>query len=184
MAQIKQLCCLGLGAEATAPALIRLLLRLIPGFSASVFFSDESGELVKIYDENPALTEVGPLYVSEFHNRRETETWIGFTESFRRGLVGMTVDQLIKVDRRTWERSDMYNLIFRPLGYDGGLRLAVRDRGRRSAGSRSRAAPASRTSRRATSTSWSRSSPISRMHSGKARNMRRSSRAMPRRTRG
>ncbi len=42
----------------------------------------------------------------------------------------MTVDQLIKVDRRTWERSDIYNLIFRPLGYDGGLRLAVRDRGR------------------------------------------------------
>ena len=38
MAQIKQLCCLGLGAEATAPALTRLLLRLVPGLSASVLF--------------------------------------------------------------------------------------------------------------------------------------------------
>ena len=42
----------------------------------------------------------------------------------------MTLGQLLKVDRRTWERSDIYNLIFRSLGYCDGLRLAVRDRGR------------------------------------------------------
>ena len=131
MAQIRQLCCLGLGREAAAPALVRLLLRLIPGFSASLFFSDENGELVNIYDENPALTEVGPLYVSEFYNGRDSDKYLSFTELFRRGFVGMRLDQFITVDRRTWERSDLYNLIFRPLGYDGsGLRLAVRDRGR------------------------------------------------------
>jgi DNA-binding CsgD family transcriptional regulator len=128
--QIKQLCCLGLGAQAIAPPLTRLLLRIIPGHSASVFFSDETGELMNIYDENPALIEVGPIYVNEFHNRRETDVWIGFKETFQRGLVGVMVEELIRVDRRTWKRSDMYNQVFRPLGCDGGLRLALRHGGR------------------------------------------------------
>jgi DNA-binding CsgD family transcriptional regulator len=95
-----------------------------------MFFSDESGELINIYDENPALIDVGPIYLNEFHNRREADVWTGFRETFQRGIVGATVDQLIKVDRRSWKRSDMYNLVFRPLGCDGGLRLALRDRGR------------------------------------------------------
>ena len=134
VAQIKQLCCLGLGPHAVAPSLTRLLLHMIPAHSSTVFFCDGGGELINIYDENPALIEVGPIYVNEFHNRRETDVWIGFKETFRRGLVGVTVDQLVKVDRSTWKRTDMYNLIFRPLGCDGGLRLAVRDRGRPVAG--------------------------------------------------
>jgi DNA-binding CsgD family transcriptional regulator len=129
-AQIKQLCCLGLGPHAIAPPLTRLLLRMIPGHSASVFFSDDTGELINIYDENPALIEVGPIYVNEFHERREADVWIGFKETFQRGLVGVMVEELIKVDRRTWKRSDMYNRVFRPLGCDGGLRLALRHGGR------------------------------------------------------
>lgn len=128
--QIKQLCCLGLGPHAIAPPLTRLLLHMIPAYSSTVFFCDDSGELINIYDENPALIEVGPVYVNEFHNRRETDVWTGFKETFQRGLVGVMVEELVKVDRRTWKRSGMYNEVFRPLGYDGGLRLAVRDRGR------------------------------------------------------
>jgi DNA-binding CsgD family transcriptional regulator len=130
MARIRQLCCLDVGAKAAAPELTRLLLRLIPGYSASLFFADDGGGLVGIYDENPAVAEIAPLYVSEFYNSRESEVSITFTEAFRRGLVGMTLEQLIKVDRRTWERSDLYNLIRRPLGYASGIQLAVRDRGR------------------------------------------------------
>jgi hypothetical protein len=42
----------------------------------------------------------------------------------------MTLGQILKVDQRTWERSDMYNLVIRPLGYHKSLRLAVRDGGR------------------------------------------------------
>jgi DNA-binding CsgD family transcriptional regulator len=128
VAQIRQLCCLGLAREAIAPALTRQLLRLIPNCSASLFFIDENCELINIYDENPALTEIAPLYVNEFYNSRET--WIDLKEAFRSGLVGMTLDQILKVDKSTWEQSDMYNLIIRPLGYENSLRLAVRERGR------------------------------------------------------
>jgi hypothetical protein len=131
IAQFKQLCCLGLPREAVTPLVVRRLLQLIPGFSASLFFADKSGGLVNMYDENPALTEIGPLYLSEFYNRRDSDKYVGFTDSFRRGFVGMTLNQFLTVDRRPWERSDLYNLIFRPLGYHGdSLRLAVRDQGR------------------------------------------------------
>jgi DNA-binding CsgD family transcriptional regulator len=125
--QIRQLCCLGLGREAVAPALSRLLLRLVPGLSVSFFFCDPQGELVGIYDENPALTEIGGLYMSEFHNGRDSEKYVGLAETFKLGLVGMTIRQLLKVDWQTWERTDIYNLIFRSLGYCDGIRLAVRD---------------------------------------------------------
>jgi DNA-binding CsgD family transcriptional regulator len=130
MAHIKQLCCLGLGAQAIAPPLTRLLLRLVPGFSASIFYVHDNGELANIYDENPVVAEIAPLYVSEFYNKRELEVSCGVAESFRRGLVGLTLGQLIKVDLQTWEKSDLHNLIRRPLGYYSGVQVLVRDRGR------------------------------------------------------
>jgi DNA-binding CsgD family transcriptional regulator len=129
MAQIKQLCCLGLGPKAVVPRLARLLPQLVSGLSVTFFFTDARGRLVDIYDENPATPEIAPLYMSEFYNRRESEVTISIEDVFRRGLVGLTFDQLLKVDRRTWERSDMYNLILRPIDYCDGLQLAVRERG-------------------------------------------------------
>lgn len=129
MAQIKRLCCLGLGPGATVPRLARLLTQLIPSLSVTFFFTDPDGRLVDIYDENPATPEIAPLYMSEFYNRRECDVTISIADVFRRGLVAMKFDQLLKVDRRTWERSDMYNLILRPIDYCDGLQLAVRERG-------------------------------------------------------
>ncbi|HEY7458334.1 MAG TPA: helix-turn-helix transcriptional regulator [Xanthobacteraceae bacterium] len=128
--QLKQLCCLGLGPGALAPPLTRQLLRLIPGYAASIFFTDESGDLVNMYDENPAFVDVGPIYLNEFHKRREVEIWIGLKERFRLGRAGVMIEEIVKLDPHDWKRSDMYNEVFRPLGCDGGLRLAVRDGGR------------------------------------------------------
>lgn len=130
IAQIRQFCCLGLGSQASAPALTRLLLRLIPGLSVTFFFTDANGELVDFYDENPATPQVAPLYVSEFYQRRESDVVISITDVFRRGMVGMNLGHLLKVDQRTWERSDLYNLILRPVDYFDGLQVAVRDRER------------------------------------------------------
>jgi DNA-binding CsgD family transcriptional regulator len=130
VAQIRQLCCLGLGREASAPALVRLLLRLVPAHSASLFFTDENGVLINIYDEDPAVAEFGPRYMREFYNGRESEVAITITEAFQRGLVRTTLEQLRKVDRRTWERSALYNEILRPLGHASGIQVMVRESGR------------------------------------------------------
>ena len=103
-------------------------MRLIPGFSVTLMFTDARGELVHLYDENTAATEVAPLYISEFYNNREAEHLeYAFTDAFRHGFMGANLETIITVDRSTWERGDTYNLILRPLGYCGGLRVAVRD---------------------------------------------------------
>jgi DNA-binding CsgD family transcriptional regulator len=128
--QLKQLCCLGLGPHALAPQLTRQLLSLIPAHAASVFFTDDTGDLVNMYDENPAFADIGPVYLNEFHKRREVDIWIGLKERFRLDRAGVMIEEIIKVDRHDWKRSAMYNEVFRPLRCDGGLRLAVRDRGR------------------------------------------------------
>jgi DNA-binding CsgD family transcriptional regulator len=130
MSQIRQLCCLGLGGEATAPALVRLLPRLIPAHSASLFFTDENGVLLNIYDEDPAAAELGPRYMQEFYNGREAEVAITITEAFHLGLSATTLDGLRKVDRRTWERSALYNEILRPLAHASGIQVMVREGGR------------------------------------------------------
>ena len=101
--------------------------------------------------------------MSDRYNGRDSVKYFGLTETFRRGLVGVTLGQLLKVDWRTWERSDIYYLHRRSLGYHDGLRLVVRDRGRPLVGVLISRSWASRNSRRATSTFWSRSNPISPM---------------------
>lgn len=131
IAQIKQLCCLGLGPEAIAPPLTRLLPRLIPGLSVTLFFTDGNGELANMYDPNPAAAEAAPLYVSEFYKqRRESDVTMAIADAFTLPPNCTRLGQILKVDQRAWERSDLYNLILRPMDYHDAIQLAVRDRGR------------------------------------------------------
>ena len=131
VAQIKQLCCLGLGPGAIAPPLTRLLPRLIPGLSVTLFFTDANGELANMYDPNPAAAEAAPLYVSEFYKqRRESDVTMAIADAFRLNPVCTRLGQILKVDQRTWERSDLYNVILRPMDYHDAIQLAVCDRGR------------------------------------------------------
>ena len=131
VAQIKQLCCLGLGPGAIAPPLTRLLPRLIPGLSVTLFFTDANGELANMYDPNPAAAEAAPLYVSEFYKqRRESDVTMAIADAFRLNPICTRLGQILKVDQRTWERSDLYNVILRPMDYHDAIQLAVRDGGR------------------------------------------------------
>jgi DNA-binding CsgD family transcriptional regulator len=82
-----------------------------------------------LYDENPGVPEVMPLYFAEFYNRPERELNRGFTYQMQYcyGVVG---DELLTVDRTAFYKSDFYNLICRYLGYDGTRHLTVRECGR------------------------------------------------------
>lgn len=129
-ARIRQICCLGLGGVAIMPALLRELHALVPSCSNTFFWTDEKLQLSGICDENPDADQFGSLYFQEFYNRRETEVHPGFTHSMRfdRGVTSR--DSAITVDKSTFYKSDLYNLIFRQLGYDDFLRLIIREGGR------------------------------------------------------
>jgi DNA-binding CsgD family transcriptional regulator len=128
-ARIKQLCCLGLGGQAVMPALLRELHALIPSFSNLFMWANADLQLANLYGEMPEIAEVGPLYLERFYNRGDREVG-GFTDTLRRVHGVDTRDQALTVDRQSFYRGDLYNLVMRPLGGDDFIRLVVREGGR------------------------------------------------------
>lgn len=124
------MCCLGLDSAALMPSLLRELHAFIPSCGNSFFWCDARGGLASIYDETPESRDIGPLYLAEFYNRRERELYPGFTEAMHslHGVVRKA--QLYPMRPAAYHRSDLYNLIMRPLGYDSIIQLYVREHGR------------------------------------------------------
>ena len=128
-ARIKQLSCLGLGGEAVMPALFRELSALFPYHSSSFFFSDESGQVSNVYQENQP-GEVLELHLREFHNRREKAVSLDSTWQTRTCVGAYGLEHVLTVERSTFERSDLYNLVLREIGCHDFMRLVVRDHSR------------------------------------------------------
>src|SRR5258708_37544671 len=131
-ARFKQVCCLGLHSEAVIPALLNELHSLIPSFSNSFLFADETGALANVYLENPESVRVYPLYQQEFRERREREfKGFAFADVARTQVGAQDFRSTVSVDENTFHRSDLYNLVLRPSGYDSNfLRLYFRGGGR------------------------------------------------------
>jgi DNA-binding CsgD family transcriptional regulator len=133
-AGFKQLCCMGLGREAVTPALLGELRTLVPNLSSLAFFIDEDGKLDGGYTDNPEAIHTGPLYMREFHGRRDRELGGAFPDAVRTQFGVHDFAQAlgaIKIDLHGFERSDFYNLIYRPQRLHWFMRLMVRDRGGR-----------------------------------------------------
>jgi DNA-binding CsgD family transcriptional regulator len=128
-ARIKQLCCLGLGGEAVMPALLRALHDLIPSYSNMFMWATEDLQLGNLYCEIPEIADVGPLYVERFYNRDDREVG-GFTDTLCRVHGVDTLSRALTVDRRSFYKGNLYNLVMRPLGGNDFLRLVVREGGR------------------------------------------------------
>src|ERR1700730_14573108 len=133
IASIRRLCCLGLGGQIAVPALLAELHALIPSYSNQFFWAGANQELANIYDEGDTLLPVVPLYLSEFHNKRERDVVFTFTETMRRSRGSEVMryrESTVKVDKRGFEKHDFYNLAMRPTGLDDVLQLKVAERGR------------------------------------------------------
>jgi DNA-binding CsgD family transcriptional regulator len=126
-ARFKQLCSLGLGAEAVMPAMLKELQSLIPASGGAIWLADENGAFANGYCDfaTPAMDR------------------LFFEEVFPRRLVGGAFAQVIRTefgvrdseevmasmgaDMKAWRRSDHYDLMFRPQGLDSTLRLVLRE---------------------------------------------------------
>lgn len=126
-AKIRQLCSLGLGADAILPSLSHALREMIPSFSAMIYTCDRNGLANGFYDTNPAAFEVAPVYFNEFYNAREREVRRGFTETILTFRGATRRSRTWVVDKRTYQRSDFENLVVRPTRYDDFIQLVVYD---------------------------------------------------------
>ncbi len=70
IAGLRRLCCLGLGGQIAIPALLGELHALIPSTNNFFMWSGPDQEVAKVYGEG-AILEMLPLYLGEFHNKRE-----------------------------------------------------------------------------------------------------------------
>lgn len=129
-ARFKQLCCLGLGGEAVMPALLRELRAIIPSSGSTFFFADARGQLVNIFDENPESPHIASLYMEEFAGRRDHEVGISFSDALQTEFGVNCLQEILPIDLSAYLRTDQYNLIMRPLGYDDYIRLMIRNDGR------------------------------------------------------
>jgi DNA-binding CsgD family transcriptional regulator len=131
-ARIKQLSCFGLGKEAVIPELLNELHGLIPSYYNSFFFADEKGAVANAYFEHTDLVKLFPLYRQEFHESREREfKGFAFSDAVRTQFGVHEFKSAVSVEQKTFYRSDLYNLVFRPMGNDSNfMRLYFRDGGR------------------------------------------------------
>jgi DNA-binding CsgD family transcriptional regulator len=132
VARIRQLSCLGLGGEAAVPEMLRELHGLVPAGSNIFAWAGAAGEISNVYTEHPGWVHMGPLYFAEFYERREREVILTFSESMRLrdGPAVRNVDSFLKVDRREFLRSAMFNEILRQVNDHQRLFVAVREGGR------------------------------------------------------
>jgi DNA-binding CsgD family transcriptional regulator len=128
-ARIRQLSCLGLGGEAILPSLFHELSALVPSHASSFQFSDENGQLAGMYQENQPVGVV-ELFVKEYFNRRERDVSLDFATQVRTCAGVCGPEHVLIVDRSTFQKSDLYNLVLREIGCDDFIRLVVRDHGR------------------------------------------------------
>lgn len=129
---IRRLCCLGLGSQIAVPALLAELHALIPSTNNHFLWAGPDQELANVYGEGDLLLSM-PLYFSEFLNKREQDVILTFSDVMRRNRnseVRTFYESNLKVDLRTYEHHDFYNLIMRPHGIDFSLQLKVAEHGR------------------------------------------------------
>jgi hypothetical protein len=106
IARIRRLCCLGLGSQVAVPAILGELHALVPSHCNNFLWAGANQELANLYDEGDVILPVLPLYMDEFHNKREREVVFTFTETMRRSRRSEVMryrERTLKVDERRFE---------------------------------------------------------------------------------
>ena len=108
VAHIRHLCCLGLGAEAIMPALLKSLHDLVDSDSNAFFWVDQYDEITNFCAEKILPTEVMRLYFREFYDRQVG----GFRSNIKH--VAQLEHGINRASREpSFYQSDYYNLVWR-----------------------------------------------------------------------
>jgi DNA-binding CsgD family transcriptional regulator len=132
IAHFQRLCCLGISGEMLIPMLLREIEGLVPSQNGMFLWAGPHQQLINIYATGPAAALL-PVYLTEYHNQRERQLLLTFTEAMRADWPGEAVDffaRTLKVDRDEFVRSDLFNQLYRPIGGEQGMLLRVRDHGK------------------------------------------------------
>jgi DNA-binding CsgD family transcriptional regulator len=124
LAQLRQLCKLGLRSEAIMPAFLRSLRTLIPAGLGAFFWIDDNGDMTNMYSEKMLSAEVttryfGQHYQSQVHSFRE--------QVLSQAREGKLVREAVADEALL--ASDYYREILEPLGAFRVLYAVLQERG-------------------------------------------------------
>ena len=128
-AHFRQLCCLGLGAQAVMPSLLSTLHEFIPSETNAFFWATSDGQLAGFLPEY-VIPDVVATLVDNFDGVVDRTLPINFAATM---LTGRSVGNLLPLFKDEFYRGDLYNLIYRPYNLhhaiDGIVRAAPNARG-------------------------------------------------------
>lgn len=111
------------------PALMSELNQLIASSTRDFFWAGPGLEISNIYFEGPGIDLV-PHYLSEFHNARERDSLLSFSEAmvrYRGSPAGDFMQRYLKVTPWQFRASDIYSEFFRPCRMGQGICLHAYD---------------------------------------------------------
>ncbi len=125
IAHFRQLCCLGVHSQTAMPSLLKNLHGLIGSSSNSFYWAAENGDITNVYMEQLMPKDIAAYFFMEFLNNRTRE----FSALDLRKYLpkGQVVGNTAKVFPKSFLRSDVYNLIWRPQSRKQLLWARVRD---------------------------------------------------------
>jgi DNA-binding CsgD family transcriptional regulator len=134
IARIQRICCFGPGGQSAIPDVLRELAQHVPSRIAPAFFGmGQRFETTSFYSEGNGFLETISLYAREFEETRERDVcWLA-SEVFRKyyhSPVGEFGERRLKVSRGEFLRSEFYNEILRPFGFDRSLFVTIAGRAR------------------------------------------------------
>ncbi len=125
IAHFRQLCCLGIDSQTAMPSLLKYLHRLIGSNSNSFYWAAHNGDISNVYMEQLMPKDIAACFFKEFVNNRARE----FSALDLRKYLpkGQVVGNSAKVFPKSFHRSDVYNLIWRPQLRNHLLWARIRD---------------------------------------------------------
>lgn len=131
MARIQRLCCLGVGSEMLMPDLIKEVTAFIPSRGGLFFWVGPRPQVENTYAT--FSTGILDLYLKEFCSRSQERELLRPLIAFTTWAASSPVlrfEQQLRVDLRTFLRSDYYNHLWRPVDNCNPLMLGLREAGR------------------------------------------------------
>lgn len=131
--RIQRLCLFGSGGLSMFPDILRELSREIPSrIGPAVFHQGDRFLTTAAYSEDPACLAAHRTFIDEFEET-ELEGKVARLEpelfpTYRYSPVTEYVERRVKVDRDEWLRSDLYNIVFKPIGMERSVCMSVAGR--------------------------------------------------------
>jgi len=118
---LQRLCCSGLSGEALVPELLRGLRSVVPSRSNAFMWCDERCEITNSCSEDPVFWDMMPVYLNEFHDRRNREVLPAFSDFMRERPTVTHARRVVADDRRlygsAWYAHILRRLAWRNVAY-------------------------------------------------------------------